>query len=90
MVRVVASASDTGNQWNIACEIREHLVTWLVANYPESLPRKRTEFVTGAPDDESDYAAQFPTSAFRRATAASGAVHDSSNGTAQSGNPEEV
>lgn len=89
MVRVVASASDTGNQWNIACEIREHLVTWLVENYPQSLPRKRTEFVSGAPDGESEYAAQFPTSAFRRA-AASGAAHDSSNGSSQSGNPEEV
>ncbi|QRN80104.1 MAG: mechanosensitive ion channel [Nocardiopsis sp. BM-2018] len=89
VVRVVASASDTGNQWNIACEIREHLVTWLVENYPQSLPRKRTEFVGGT-EEESSYAEQFPTSAFRRATAASGAVHDSSNGTAQSGNAEEV
>ncbi|MBQ1081306.1 mechanosensitive ion channel [Nocardiopsis sp. B62] len=89
MVRVVATASDTGNQWNIACEIREHLITWLATNYPESLPRKRTEFVGGA-DDESGYAARFPTSAFRRTAAASGAVHDSGNGSAQSGNPEEV
>ena len=89
MVRVVASASDTGNQWNIACEIREHLITWLVENYPQSLPRKRTEFVGGTEED-SAYAAQFPTSAFRRATAARGTAHDSSNGTAQSGNSEEV
>ncbi len=89
VVRVVASASDTGNQWNIACEIREHLVTWLVEHYPQSLPRKRTEFFTGGPDDESAYAAQFPTSAFRRA-AASGTARDSGNGTARSGNPEEV
>ncbi|GAA1468464.1 mechanosensitive ion channel family protein [Nocardiopsis exhalans] len=89
VVRVVASASDTGNQWNIACEIREHLVTWLVENYPQSLPRKRTEFVGGT-EEESSYAEQFPTSAFRRATAASGAAHDSGNGTAQAGNAEEV
>lgn len=89
MVRVVASASDTGNQWNIACEIREHLVTWLVENYPQSLPRKRTEFVGGTEEDAS-YAAQFPTSAFRRAAAASRVAHDSGNGTAQSGNAEEV
>jgi small-conductance mechanosensitive channel len=88
MVRVVATASDTGNQWNIACEIREHLVTWLVANYPMSLPRKRTEFVGGTADDES-YASQFPTSAFRRATA-SGTTHEGGNGSARSGNAEEV
>ncbi|MFE1167946.1 mechanosensitive ion channel family protein [Nocardiopsis sp. NPDC058789] len=89
MVRVVATASDTGNQWNIACEIREHLVTWLATNYPESLPRNRTEFIS-AGDDESDYAARFPTSAFRRASPAPVAAHDDSEGSAQSGNPEEV
>ncbi|MFE9246270.1 mechanosensitive ion channel family protein [Nocardiopsis sp. NPDC006938] len=89
MVRVVATASDTGNQWNIACEIREHLVTWLATHYPESLPRNRTEFV-GAGDDESDYAARFPTSAFRRNSSASVPAHVDSEGSARSGNAEEV
>ncbi|MGW5880352.1 mechanosensitive ion channel family protein [Nocardiopsis terrae] len=92
-VRVVATAADTGDQWNIACEIREHLITWLATNYPESLPRSRTEFVTSAGNDDPDYAAQFPTSAFRRAAApaaAPGTAHDSTNGSAQAGNPEEV
>ncbi|WP_159943728.1 MULTISPECIES: mechanosensitive ion channel family protein [unclassified Nocardiopsis] len=65
IVRVVATAADTGAQWNIACQIREHLVTWLVANYPESLPRNRTQFLA-ADEDEVTYAARFPTSAFRR------------------------
>ncbi|MCY9784653.1 mechanosensitive ion channel family protein [Nocardiopsis sp. EMB25] len=68
VVRVVATASDTGDQWNIACEIREHLAAWLVEHYPESLPRKRTELVTGG--DDADYAARFPTSAFRRSGSA--------------------
>ncbi|MEU3018517.1 mechanosensitive ion channel domain-containing protein [Nocardiopsis sp. NPDC007018] len=89
MVRVVATASDTGNQWNIACEIREHLVTWLATHYPESLPRNRTEFV-GAGDDESDYAARFPTSAFRRNSSASVPARVDSEGSARSGNAEEV
>ena len=89
LVRIVATAADTGDQWHIACEIREHLIGWLATNYPQSLPRKRTEFVTGTAEDESAYAAEFPTSAFRRATAASGAAHDT-NGSAQAGNPEEV
>lgn len=65
-VRVVASASHTDTQWFIACEIREHMVAWLAENYPESLPRKRTEFVAD-PSEESEYASQYPTSAFRRA-----------------------
>ncbi|MBR8742764.1 mechanosensitive ion channel family protein [Nocardiopsis sp. MG754419] len=89
MVRVVATAADTGDQWNIACEIREHLISWLVTHYPNSLPRRRTEFVTGGEPDESLYAAEFPTSAFRRATAASGATRET-NGSARSGDPEEV
>ncbi|WP_150243448.1 mechanosensitive ion channel family protein [Nocardiopsis quinghaiensis] len=65
MVRVVATAADTGNQWDIACQIREHLIGWLVANYPESLPRDRTQFLA-ADESEASYASRFPTSAFRR------------------------
>lgn len=65
VVRVVATAADTGAQWNIACEIREHLIGWLVAHYPESLPRNRTQFLS-MDEHESSYAARFPDSAFRR------------------------
>jgi len=87
LVRIVATAADTDAQWFIACQIREHLVTWLATHYPQSLPRKRTEFI-GGPPDESSYAAEFPSSAFRRAVA-SGTSHDI-NGSARAGNPEEV
>ena len=87
-VRVVATAADTDAQWFIACEIREHFINWLATHYPQSLPRKRTEFIGGSPDEDS-YASEFPSSAFRRATVASGATHDT-NGSARSGNPEEV
>lgn len=87
-VRIVATASDTDAQWFIACEIREHFITWLATNYPQSLPRKRTEFIGGA-SDEDVYANDFPSSAFRRATAASGVAHDT-NGSARSGNAEEA
>lgn len=65
MVRIVATAADTGAQWNIACEIREHMIGWLAEHYPESLPRNRTQFLS-QDGDESVYAAQFPASAFRR------------------------
>ncbi|MFD6096262.1 mechanosensitive ion channel family protein [Nocardiopsis flavescens] len=64
MVRVVATAADTGAQWNIACEIREHLIGWLVEHYPQSLPRNRTEVV--AAEEE-----------FVRAAAASAALRRS-------------
>jgi small-conductance mechanosensitive channel len=92
MVRVVATAADTGAQWNIACEIREHLISWLVDNYPQSLPRNRTEFVSSGDGDESAYAAQFPTSAFRRGAPArenSGAARNGSTNP-PGGDPGEV
>ncbi|WP_017611398.1 mechanosensitive ion channel family protein [Nocardiopsis xinjiangensis] len=87
MVRVVATASHTDTQWFIACEIREHMIAWLAENYPESLPRKRTEFVADS-SEESEYASQYPTSAFRRVgTTAAAATED--NGRA-GGDPGEA
>lgn len=79
MVRVVASASHTDTQWFISCEIREHMVAWLAENYPESLPRKRTEFVADS-SEEGEYASQYPTSAFRRVGAGAAAVASEKNG----------
>lgn len=78
MVRVVASASHTDTQWFISCEIREHMVAWLAENCPESLPRKRTEFVADS-SEEGEYAAQYPTSAFRRVGAGAAAVASEKN-----------
>ncbi|QUX25876.1 mechanosensitive ion channel family protein [Nocardiopsis sp. MT53] len=65
MVRVVATAANTGDQWNIACEIREHLIGWLVEHYPQSLPRNRTEVV--AAEDEDAFRAAAASAAIRRA-----------------------
>src|SRR5690625_4057958 len=86
MVRVVASASHTDTQWFISCEIREHMVAWLAENYPESLPRKRTEFVADS-SEGGEYASQYPTSAFRRVGAGAAAVASEKNGMT-GGDPE--
>nr|WP_051051135.1 mechanosensitive ion channel domain-containing protein [Nocardiopsis salina] len=90
-VRVVATASHTDTQWFIACEIREQMISWLAENYPKSLPRKRTEFVADS-SEESGYASQFPTSAFRRvgAGAGAGAVAHERNGSPEGGDPGEA
>ena len=40
-VRFVASAEDSSKQWNLRCNIREHMVEWVQKNYPEALPRTR-------------------------------------------------
>jgi small-conductance mechanosensitive channel len=40
-LRALASAADAGKAWDLRCEVREKLVTFLQKNYPESLPRVR-------------------------------------------------
>ena len=40
-VRFVASAEDSSKQWNLRCDIREHMVAWVQSNYPNALPRTR-------------------------------------------------
>jgi small-conductance mechanosensitive channel len=42
-VRILASAADAGNAFNLRCEIREKLVAFLVESYPHALPRLRAE-----------------------------------------------
>ena len=40
-LRVVASAADSGNAWNLRCEIREKLIAYLQEHLPWALPRIR-------------------------------------------------
>ena len=40
-LRALASAPDAGKAWDLRCEVREKLVTFLQKNYPDSLPRVR-------------------------------------------------
>lgn len=40
-VRFVMSAKDSSDQWDIRCEVREKMMTWLQQNHPEALPRTR-------------------------------------------------
>jgi small-conductance mechanosensitive channel len=41
-VRALASATDGPRAWDLRCEVREALVSFLQRQYPESLPRVRT------------------------------------------------
>jgi small-conductance mechanosensitive channel len=43
VVRVLASAADAPSAWDLRCDIREELLSWLVDNHPEALPRVRSE-----------------------------------------------
>jgi len=41
-LRALASSSDAGKSWDLRCEVREKLVAFVQAKYPDSLPRLRT------------------------------------------------
>jgi small-conductance mechanosensitive channel len=43
-LRALASAVDASVGWDLRCEVRERLVTFLQENYPDSLPRVRASF----------------------------------------------
>lgn len=40
-VRILATATDAGNAWNLRAEIREKLVAWIQAEHPEAVARTR-------------------------------------------------
>jgi small-conductance mechanosensitive channel len=43
-LRALASSSDASKSWDLRCEVREKLISFIQQNYPESLPRLRTHF----------------------------------------------
>ncbi|MCV0395348.1 MAG: mechanosensitive ion channel family protein [Rhizobiaceae bacterium] len=59
-LRVIISARDAGRAWNLRCDIREKLVTWLQAEYPEALPVTRVELPRGQERTESSTPADWP------------------------------
>jgi hypothetical protein len=40
-VRFLVSAEDSSTQWDLRCQVREHMVTWLQKNHPTALPVSR-------------------------------------------------
>lgn len=42
-IRALMSARDAGSTFDLRCEIREGLITFIQKNYPEALPRTRVE-----------------------------------------------
>ena len=40
-LRFLISASNSSEQWDLRCEVREHMVSWFRMNYPEALPTSR-------------------------------------------------
>ena len=46
-LRALVSARNPGETWNLRCEVREKLIAFLQAEYPQALPRQRTEKIAG-------------------------------------------
>jgi small-conductance mechanosensitive channel len=42
-LRALMSASDSPTAWNLRCEVREKLLTFIQKNFPQSLPKTRVE-----------------------------------------------
>ncbi|RPH36370.1 MAG: hypothetical protein EHM91_16120 [Planctomycetota bacterium] len=47
-LRVLASAADSGNAWNLRCEIREKMIAYLQEHHPWALPRIRATLEGGS------------------------------------------
>ncbi|WP_144876092.1 mechanosensitive ion channel family protein [Microbacterium sp. 1.5R] len=50
-VRFVMSSKDSSDQWDLRCEVREQMMTWLQATHPEALPRTRVSIDSVATAD---------------------------------------
>jgi small-conductance mechanosensitive channel len=52
-LRVVASAADSGDAWDLRCEVREKLIAWLQEHHPRALPRVRATFEDASTTEDS-------------------------------------
>ena len=52
-LRALVSAPDSGKSWDLRCRVRERLVAFLQANYPQCLPRVRAEVDRETGDTEA-------------------------------------
>jgi small-conductance mechanosensitive channel len=59
-LRILMSAADAPSAWDLRCEVRERLLTFLRERYPDALPRLRVEGVTAPADERPDRVAIDP------------------------------
>ncbi|MFC7330555.1 mechanosensitive ion channel family protein [Marinactinospora rubrisoli] len=52
-LRAVVTTADSDARWDLCCDLREHLVDYIRRNFPESLPRNRTEFTSESPEPQA-------------------------------------
>lgn len=64
-LRALVSARNASETWDLRCEVREKLIAFLQAEYPEALPRRRTQIAghlaaAEPPDDDAMGGAERP------------------------------
>jgi small-conductance mechanosensitive channel len=59
-LRCLASARNSGQAWDLRCHVREKMIEFLQAEYPDALPRQRTEIVGELPPVAERRAPQRP------------------------------
>lgn len=47
IVRALVTAEDAPTVWDLRCDVREHLIAWLVEHHPEALPVRRVAMTDG-------------------------------------------
>lgn len=52
-LRVLVSAGNSGAAWDLRCDVREKILTWLQNEYPWCLPHQRQEVLLAAPGGEA-------------------------------------
>lgn len=57
-IRILASAANSGNAWDLRCDIREKMIAWLNEAYPHALPRDRVEFTPMEPEGAAQAASR--------------------------------
>ena len=68
-LRATVTAADSSARWTLMVQLREHMLTYIRENFPEALPRNRTQF-TGMDGEDQRYPAVVPTGAPRQPSAA--------------------
>jgi small-conductance mechanosensitive channel len=54
-LRALVSARNSGDAWDLRCDVREKLIAFLQADYPQALPRQRAELVELGPPDQKPF-----------------------------------
>ena len=48
VVRVLASAADSSSAWDLRCDLREQMLSWVQEHHPTALPRVRVDREEGS------------------------------------------